>query len=73
MVEGILVDASPVVADEGTDEQKQRRVRLVEIGDEVGDDLVFVARHDDDLRRGRERVELVAVEPVENRAEGVDN
>ena len=73
MVEGVLVDASPIAADKGADEQKKRGLRLMEIGDEVGDDFVLVARHDDDLRGGGERVEVVAVEPVENRVKGVDN
>lgn len=73
VVEGVLVDASPVAADKGTDEQKKRGLRLVEIGDEVGDNFIFVARHDDDLRGGGERVEMIAVEPVENRLKGIDN
>ncbi len=69
MVEGILIDVAPTVADKGADEQQQRGLRLVEIGDEMGDDFVLVARHDDDLRAGGEHVELVAREPVENRTE----
>lgn len=73
VVEGVLVDASPIASDEGTDEQQQRRLGLMEIGDEVTDDFVLVARHDDDLRGRGERVELMAVEPVENRAKRVES
>ena len=73
MVESIVVDASPIASDEGTDEQQQCRLWLVEIGDEVTDDFVLVARHDDDLRGGGERVEVVAVEPVENGLKGFYN
>ena len=73
VVEGVLIDVTPTVADKGADEQQQRGLRLVEIGDEMGDDFVLVARHNDNLRAGGEHVELVARDPVENgpeRAEG---
>ena len=71
MGQRIVVDLVPVALDECADEQEQRRLRLVEVGDELVHDLVGVARCDDDLRATVEHVEFCRVEPVEQVADGL--
>ena len=52
MGEGVVVDRAPVSADKSADEQQQGRLRLVEIGDELIDDMEGIAGFDHDLRLG---------------------
>ena len=49
MIEGVIINRAPVAPHKSTDQQQQRRLRLVEIGDDGFDDLVVVARRNDDL------------------------
>ena len=49
--EGEVVDLPPIAAKERRDEQKQRRLRLMEVGHHTADDVELIARCDDYLRR----------------------
>lgn len=49
--EGEVVDLPPISAEERRDEQKQRRLRLMEVGYHTADDVEMIARSDDYLRR----------------------
>ena len=49
MGQGIVINMSPVAIDKRTDEQEQRALRLMEIGDESFNDFIFVAWGNDDL------------------------
>ena len=64
MSEGVIVDLMPVAMNKGADEQQQRRLRLVEVRDEHADDLIVVARTDNDLRTGMKDFEVMGVHPV---------
>ena len=57
----------PVAMHESAHQQEQRALRLVEVGDESIDDFVFIARRDDYLRRGMERIESLLVEIIGER------
>ena len=65
-----VVDAVPVVADEGGDEQQERAVRLVEVRHHTADDAVAIAGGDDDARGEDKRVLSLRIEIAEERVEG---
>ena len=65
MSQGVVVNLVPVAMDEGTDQQQQRGLRLMEIGDEHLDNLIVVARRNDNLRGAVENRQLIAKHPVE--------
>ena len=67
--EGVVVDFAPVAVDEGTHEEEERGLGLVEIGDEGLHDFVVVAGSDDDLSGTVEDGEVVTVHPIEKRGE----
>ena len=48
MSQGIVVDRFPVATDEGTDKQQEGRLRLVEVGDELIDDMERITGFDHD-------------------------
>ena len=52
--QSVIIDLTPVATHEGTHEEQKRGLWLVEVGDEHTDDLVVVARTDDDLGAGVE-------------------
>ena len=70
MGEGPVVDAVPVVTDEGGDEQQERAVGLVEVRHHTADDAVAVAGSDDDTRGEDEGVLSLRIEIGEERVEG---
>ena len=63
MREGVVVDGVPVAFDEGADQEQQGALRLVEVGYQHLNDLVLVARSNDDLRTAMESSLVVTVEP----------
>ena len=63
MAECVIIDAAPVATDEGTDEEQERALRLVEIGDEHIHNLVLIAWGNDNLSAAMKHVLLVAVKP----------
>ena len=63
MSQGVVVYLAPVAMHEGADQQQQRRLGLMEVGDEHLDYLIVVARGDDNLRRGVEYGLTVTVVP----------
>ena len=65
-----VVDAVPVVTDEGSDEQEERAVGLVEVRHHTTDDAVAVAGGDDDTRGEDERVLSLRIKIGEERVEG---
>ena len=71
--EGVVVDFAPVAVDEGTHEEEERGLGLVEIGDEGLHDFVVVAGSDDDLSGTVEDGEVVTVHPIEKRGERVES
>ena len=48
---GIVIDGVPVALHESADKQQQRRLRLMEIGDEHLHDMISISWRNDDLRR----------------------
>ena len=66
-----VVDAVPVVTDEGGDEQQERAVGLVEVRHHTADDTVAVAGGDDDTRGEDEGVLSLRIEIAEERVEGL--
>ena len=71
MGEGIVVDGMPIAADKRADEQKEGRLRLVEISDQLVHDVEGVARLDHDLRLGVERLLMRSIEVVEDGLQGL--
>ena len=65
-----VVDAVPVVTDEGSDEQQERAVGLVEVRHHTADDAVAVAGSDDDTRGEDEGILSLRIEIAEERVEG---
>ena len=61
--QGVVVDLVPVATHEGTHEEQERGLWLVEVGDEHTDDLIVVARTDDDLGAGVEDFETSGIHP----------
>jgi len=70
VAEGVAIDGAPVASDEGIDEQKECRLRLMEVGDEGINYFVVVAGGDDYLRGGVERVGVLVVVPTKQSLEG---
>lgn len=71
VVEGVAVDILPsVAAHKSRDQQKQRGLRLVEVGDHATHDVIMIAWCDDDLGGGVEGIRVVAIHPVEDGGEG---
>lgn len=66
MVEGIAVAASPVVANECRDEQKEGASWLMEICYQSADDVVFVSWSNEELRVAEEGVGVVALHPLQH-------
>ena len=52
MGEGIVIDGMPISADEGADKEQERRLRLMEIGDELIDYMEGVTGFNHDLCLG---------------------
>ena len=50
MVEGMLVDITPLTVGEGADQEEERRLRLMEVGDKLPYNLELVAWSYDNLR-----------------------
>ena len=69
--EGVVVDAVPVVADEGAHQEEQGALRLVEVRYHAADDVILVARGDDDLRRGVQHLLAPLVHVAEQSSEGI--
>ena len=67
--EGVVVDFAPIVAYERADEQQQRALLHMEIGDDSLYKMVVVAWGDDYLRGGVEGIGIVAVHPGQNGSE----
>ena len=65
MTQGIVVNLVPVALDKGTHQEQQRRLRLMEIGDQHLYYLVVIAWGNDNLRTAMQRLQPVTVEPVE--------
>ena len=65
MGEGIVVNRAPVAVHESRDEQQQRALRLVEVGDHHPHDVVFVSGSYDDLRTGVQCFHVVTVQIIE--------
>ena len=70
MAESIVVDAAPITADKGADQQQERRLWLMEIRDEHAHDFVVIAGGNDDLRTGVQGVKFIATEPVDDGLQG---
>ena len=64
-----VVDAVPVVTDEGRDEQEECAVGLMEVRHHATNDAVAVAGGDDDARGEDERVLSLRIEIAEERVE----
>ena len=52
MREGVVIDVVPGFTDKGADQKKQCALRLVEVRYHAADNVVFVARGNDNLRAG---------------------
>ena len=63
MAEGVVVDLAPVALDEGTHKQEQRGLRLVEVRHQHLDDLIVIARGDDDLGAAVEDLQVAGIHP----------
>ena len=63
--EGIVVNRAPVAVHESRDEQQQRALRLVEVGDHHPHDVVFVSGSYDDLRTGVQGCQSVTVQIIQ--------
>ena len=61
--QSVVVDLTPVATHEGTHEEEERGLGLVEVRDKHTDDLVVVAWADDDLRAGVEDFETTRIHP----------
>ena len=66
MGEGVVIDGAPIALDEGTDEEKESGLRLVEIGDELIDYVEFIAGFDHDLRGRMEGVLPCLIQIIQN-------
>ena len=62
--QSVVVDLTPVATHEGTHEEEERGLGLVEVRDKHTDDLVVVAWADDDLGAGVEDFEMMGIHPV---------
>ena len=71
MGKGVVVDGMPIAADERADEQKEGRLRLVEISDQLVHDVEGVAGFDHDLGLGMERLLMRSIEVVEDGLQGL--
>ena len=65
MGEGIVVDGMPIAADECADEQKEGRLRLVEISDQLVHNVEGVAGFDHNLGLGMEHILSGCIHPFE--------
>ena len=72
MSERIVVNLSPVSAQECRDKQQQCALRLVEVCHYGFYDFIFVPRGNDDLRAGVQGFHIVPVEVGHNRLQGID-
>ena len=71
MGEGVGVDHTPVATDEGTDEQQEGRLRLVEIGDELVHDMEGVTGLNHNLGFRMKDILVRSVQPIEQGLQGV--
>ena len=72
VVKGVAVDVAPAfTAHKGRHEQKERGLRLVEIGNHAAHDMVVIPRGDDYLRGGVEGIEVVAIHLAEDGTERI--
>ena len=65
VAESVIVDAMPVAVNEGADQQQQRGLGLVEIGNEHTHYLVIITGNNDNLGAAVKHVELAEIHPVE--------
>lgn len=72
MSERIVVNLSPVSAQECRDKQQQCALRLVEVCHYGFYDFIFVPRGNDDLRAGVQGFHIMPVEVGHNRLQGID-
>ena len=70
MSEGVVIDLSPVTANESTHKEQERRLRLVEVCDEHADNLIVIARTDDNLCAGVENLQMVSSHPIRQGLKG---
>ena len=71
MGKGVVVDGMPIAADERADEQKEGRLRLVEISDQLIHNVEGVAGFDHNLGLGMERLLMRSIEVVEDGLQGL--
>ena len=70
MTQCIIVYLFPVALHKSRNEQQEGALRLVEVGDNLLHDLVFITRGDDDLCAGVQGFHAVAVQVIENFLQG---
>ena len=70
MTQCIIVYLFPVALHKSRDEQQEGALRLVEVGDYLFYNLIFVARGDDNLRTGVQRFHAVTVQVVQDVLQG---
>ena len=67
--QGVIVNRFPVSMKESAHQQQQRALRLMEIGDQRVDNLVSIARGDDDLGAAMQSLQAM---PVQERDDILD-
>ena len=71
--EGVVVDLVPVALDEGADEEEQRGLGLVEVGDKHLDDMIVVAWGNDDLRAAMKHLQPPGIHPIRQRLQRINS
>ena len=64
MGQSVVVDLTPVTTDEGTHEEQERRLWLMEVRNKHTDDLIVVTRTDDDLSAGMKDLMAPGIHPI---------